>query len=123
LIAGDCGLPLIPLPFLNVFRSPRWFLVFLSWAACIQGMFPHFSHSHQNTAIVNTVIIYAGLCINGLVNVVITTIERRFGLQSTQTGLIAASYDIGEQKKLFFVVFKHFRQFLKGKLTRKTCVN
>jgi organic anion transporter 4A len=37
----------------------------------------------------------AGLCINGLVNVVITTIERRFGLQSTQTGLIAGSYDIG----------------------------
>jgi hypothetical protein len=28
--------------------------------------------------------------------VVITTIERRFGLQSTQTGLIAASYDIGK---------------------------
>ena len=71
-VMGDCGLPCLNLRFLNKFRSPKWFLVFISVAATIQG-----------------------LCINGLVNVVITSIERRFGLQSTQSGMIASSYDIG----------------------------
>lgn len=31
---------------------------------------------------------------NGFINVVITTIERRFGLKSSETGLIAGGYDI-----------------------------
>lgn len=35
-----------------------------------------------------------GMVVNGFVNVVITTIERRFGLRSSQTGLIAGGYDI-----------------------------
>lgn len=71
-IVDDCSLACVRLKFLNRFRSPKWFLAFLSLAACLQG-----------------------LCINGLVNVVITSIERRFGLQSTQSGIIASSYDIG----------------------------
>ena len=68
----DCALPCLRLRFLNSFRSPKWFLVFLCLAATTQG-----------------------LCINGLVNVVITSIETRFGLKSTQSGIIASSYDIG----------------------------
>ena len=36
-----------------------------------------------------------GMAINGFVNVIITTLERRFGLSSTETGVIAGSYDIG----------------------------
>jgi hypothetical protein len=39
-----------------------------------------------------------GLVVNGFINVVITTIERRFGLQSRKTGFIAS----GEK---YFVVF------------------
>ena len=69
---GDCSLFCFSCKPLNVFRGPKWFLVFLSVAAFMQG-----------------------LCINGFVNVVITSIERRFGLQSTQTGMIASSYDLG----------------------------
>lgn len=34
------------------------------------------------------------MIVNGLVNIVITTIERRYGLKSTETGLIAGGYDI-----------------------------
>jgi organic anion transporter 4A len=36
----------------------------------------------------------AGMVVNGFVNVVITTIERRFGLRSSQSGLVAGGYDI-----------------------------
>ena len=71
-VVADCSSCCLSLPFLNRFRSPKWFLVFLSLAATVQGV-----------------------CINGLVNVVITSIERRFHLQSTQSGIIASSYDIG----------------------------
>lgn len=71
-VIQDCGLGGISLRFLNKLRSPKWCLLFLCWAALIQGM-----------------------CVNGLVNLAITSIERRFGLQSTQSGLIASSYDIG----------------------------
>ena len=35
-----------------------------------------------------------GMVVNGFVNVVITTIERRFGLRSSQSGLVAGGYDI-----------------------------
>ncbi|GBP12349.1 Solute carrier organic anion transporter family member 4A1 [Eumeta japonica] len=34
------------------------------------------------------------MVVNGFVNVVITTIERRFGLRSMQTGIIAGGYDM-----------------------------
>lgn len=37
---------------------------------------------------------FIGLLVNGCINVVITTIERRFGLRSSQTGLVASGYDI-----------------------------
>lgn len=36
----------------------------------------------------------SGMVVNGFVNVVITTIERRFGLKSSETGLVAGGYDI-----------------------------
>lgn len=37
---------------------------------------------------------FSGLLVNGCINVVITTIEKRFGLRSSQTGLVASGYDI-----------------------------
>lgn len=53
------------------FLTPKWALFWLCWAGAVQG-----------------------LVVNGFINVVITTIERRFGLRSTQTGLVASGYDI-----------------------------
>lgn len=43
----------------------------------------------------NSVIDVPGLVVNGFVNVVITSIERRFEIKSTDSGIIAGSYDVG----------------------------
>lgn len=56
---------------LQNFRTPQWVLFWLCWAGALQG-----------------------LIVNGFINVVITTIEKRYELKSTETGLIAGSYDI-----------------------------
>uniref|UniRef100_A0A1B0CUF1 Uncharacterized protein n=1 Tax=Lutzomyia longipalpis TaxID=7200 RepID=A0A1B0CUF1_LUTLO len=56
---------------IQTFLSPKWALFWLCWAGAVQG-----------------------LVVNGFINVVITTIERRFGLKSSQTGLVASGYDI-----------------------------
>ncbi|XP_031786219.1 solute carrier organic anion transporter family member 4A1 isoform X3 [Nasonia vitripennis] len=57
--------------YLQKFRTAKWALFWLCWAGAMQGM-----------------------VVNGFINVVITTIERRFGFRSSQTGLIAGGYDI-----------------------------
>ncbi|MBN3287654.1 SO4A1 protein, partial [Polyodon spathula] len=54
-----------------VFNTPKWVLFFLCFASFLQGMI-----------------------VNGFINTVITSIERRFDLRSYQSGLIASSYDI-----------------------------
>ena len=56
----------------KVFRSAVGLVIFLSWAASIQGM-----------------------TINGFVNVVISSLEQRFGLASVVSGQIAGFYDLG----------------------------
>lgn len=53
------------------FASPPWVLFWLCWAGALQGFI-----------------------VNGCVNVVITTIERRYQMKSTETGLIAGGYDV-----------------------------
>lgn len=67
---------------LQAFNSPPWVLFFLSSASFLQGMI-----------------------INGFVNTIITSIERRFDLRSSQTGLIASSYDIAACVCLAFVSY------------------
>ena len=54
------------------FKTVRWFLVFLFLGVLFQGF-----------------------CTIGLVKAVITTVERGFGLNSIQSGLINSMYDIG----------------------------
>ena len=56
---------------LQFLANARWFLLFLSLSAFFQSM-----------------------VVNGLLGVTISTIERRFGLSSSQTAWIIASYEI-----------------------------
>ncbi|XP_041975302.1 solute carrier organic anion transporter family member 4A1 isoform X2 [Aricia agestis] len=66
-----CGWGALRPGWLQRFRTAKWALFWLCWAGAIQGM-----------------------VVNGFVNVVITTIEKRFGLRSMQTGVIAGGYDM-----------------------------
>lgn len=68
---GKCGWWCFKPDFIQRFRSPQWVLFFLCWAGALQG-----------------------LIVNGFVNVVITTIEKRYHFRSTESGLIAGGYDI-----------------------------
>lgn len=68
---GKCGWWCFKPDILQRFRSPQWVLFFLCWAGALQG-----------------------LIVNGFVNVVITTIEKRYNFRSTESGLIAGGYDI-----------------------------
>ncbi|XP_060792871.1 solute carrier organic anion transporter family member 4A1-like [Neoarius graeffei] len=68
--------------FIQCFNTPHWVLFFLSVASFLQGMI-----------------------INGFINTVITSIERRFDLRSYQAGLIASSYDIAACICLTFVSY------------------
>jgi len=64
-------------------HHPHWMLVWMCWAGAVQGV-----------------------VVNGFVNTSITSIERRFGLSSTTTGLLGGVYDI---TCLFVVVpFSYF---------------
>uniref|UniRef100_A0A8C6U2K4 Solute carrier organic anion transporter family member n=1 Tax=Neogobius melanostomus TaxID=47308 RepID=A0A8C6U2K4_9GOBI len=77
-----CGWGALQPRALQVFNTPRWVLFFLSMASFLQGFL-----------------------INGLVNTVVTSIERRFDLSSSQTGLIVSSFDIASCVCLPFVSY------------------
>ncbi|KAJ7332126.1 hypothetical protein JRQ81_014306 [Phrynocephalus forsythii] len=67
---------------LQFFNTPRGVLFFLCVASFLQGM-----------------------TVNGFINTVITSIERRFDLRSYESGLIASSYDIAACACLTFVSY------------------
>ncbi|XP_068768254.1 solute carrier organic anion transporter family member 4A1 [Struthio camelus] len=67
---------------LQFFNTPKGILFFLCVASFLQGM-----------------------TVNGFINTVITSIERRFDLRSYQSGLIASSYDIAACICLTFVSY------------------
>lgn len=68
--SGECGWLCFRPKVLQKTRTAKWVLFWLCWAAAAQGM-----------------------VVNGFVNVCITTIEKRFDLRSTDTGIIAGAYD------------------------------
>nr|XP_031289349.1 solute carrier organic anion transporter family member 4A1 isoform X2 [Camelus dromedarius] len=67
---------------LQAFNTPRGFLLFLCAASFLQGM-----------------------TVNGFINTVITSIERRYDLRSYQSGLVASSYDVATCLCLTFVSY------------------
>lgn len=77
-----CGWGALMPEAIQVFNTPRWVLFFLCVASFLQGMI-----------------------INGFINTVITSIERRFDLRSYEAGLIASSYDIAACVCLAFVSY------------------
>ncbi|XP_059920297.1 solute carrier organic anion transporter family member 4A1 isoform X1 [Gadus macrocephalus] len=78
----QCGWGALTHRTLQVFNTPRWLLFFLCTASFLQGMI-----------------------INGFINTVVTSLERRFDLRSYQAGLIASSYDIAACVCLAFVSY------------------
>lgn len=79
---GLCGWGALTPRAIQTFNTPRWVLFFLCVASFLQGMI-----------------------INGFINTVVTSIERRFDLRSYQAGLIASSYDIAACVCLAFVSY------------------
>lgn len=77
-----CGWGALTPKAIQVFNTPYWVLFFLCVASFLQGMI-----------------------INGFINTVVTSIERRFDLHSYQAGLIASSYDIAACVCLAFVSY------------------
>ncbi|CAG5119222.1 unnamed protein product, partial [Candidula unifasciata] len=69
--SGPCGWGKLQFECCKRFLNARWFLVVLTICGACQGM-----------------------AVNGFVNTVISTVERRFEISSTESGLIASCYDI-----------------------------
>ncbi|XP_018424986.1 PREDICTED: solute carrier organic anion transporter family member 4C1 [Nanorana parkeri] len=79
---GPCGWGRFTPSFLQCCNNPKGYLVMYSLLAVLQGT-----------------------AVNGLVNVVISTIEKRYDLNSSLTGLVSASYDISFCVLSLFVSF------------------
>ncbi|CAL4067758.1 unnamed protein product, partial [Meganyctiphanes norvegica] len=68
---ASCGWLCLTPACLQGCRTAKWALFWLCWASTVQGM-----------------------VVNGFINSVITNIEKRFDLRSTDAGVIAGAYDI-----------------------------
>lgn len=72
-----CVIFFLPNRCLQGLNKIRWFVVWL----CLFGFIE-------------------GAAVNGLVNIILTTLETRFNLPSSQSGLIVSATDIGKQWKV-----------------------
>ena len=91
-----------PKCFKNAFLSVYGLLFFLCWASTIQVIIDCLDMScspiiygeiYKNKLYL--IFLLQGATVNGLINLGLSTLERRFNLKSVQTGFIAGSYDIG----------------------------
>ncbi|NXD25192.1 SO4C1 protein, partial [Spelaeornis formosus] len=64
------------------------------WGSCTPRVLQLFNNSEGYLAAYSLLAICQGIVVNGLINISISTIEKRYELNSSLTGLISASYDI-----------------------------
>lgn len=77
-----CGYGTYRPKWMQVFNTPQALLVFLSFAGFVQGFI-----------------------VNGVINVNMSTLERRFGFTSSKSGWIASVYDLAAAPMALFVTF------------------
>ncbi|XP_056370336.1 solute carrier organic anion transporter family member 4C1 isoform X2 [Oenanthe melanoleuca] len=64
------------------------------WGPCTPRVLQLFNNSEGYLTAYSLLAIFQGIVVNGLINISISTIEKRYELNSSLTGLISASYDI-----------------------------
>uniref|UniRef100_A0A8C3MAK3 Solute carrier organic anion transporter family member n=1 Tax=Geospiza parvula TaxID=87175 RepID=A0A8C3MAK3_GEOPR len=64
------------------------------WGPCAPRVLQFCNNSEGYLAAYSLLAVFQGVVVNGLINISISTIEKRYELNSSLTGLISASYDI-----------------------------
>ncbi|XP_053910999.1 solute carrier organic anion transporter family member 4C1-like isoform X7 [Cuculus canorus] len=75
------------------------------WSSCAPEALQLCNNAEGYLAVYSLLAVFQGIVVNGLVNVSISTIERRYELNSSLTGLMSASYDIAFCILSLFVSF------------------
>ncbi|NXC35949.1 SO4C1 protein, partial [Campylorhamphus procurvoides] len=75
------------------------------WGGCTPKALQLFNNPEGYLAAYSLLAVAQGVVVNGLVNISISTIEKRYELNSSLTGLISASYDISFCMLSLFVSF------------------
>ncbi|NXM20502.1 SO4C1 protein, partial [Ploceus nigricollis] len=64
------------------------------WGPCVPSVLQLCNNAEGYLAAYSLLAIFQGIVVNGLINISISTIEKRYELNSSLTGLMSASYDI-----------------------------
>ncbi|XP_050768816.1 solute carrier organic anion transporter family member 4C1-like [Gymnogyps californianus] len=75
------------------------------WGRCAPKALQLCNNPEGYLAVYSLLAIFQGIVVNGLINISISTIEKRYELNSSLTGLISASYDIAFCILSLFVSF------------------
>ncbi|NWU47057.1 SO4C1 protein, partial [Dromas ardeola] len=75
------------------------------WGRCVPKALQLCNNPEGYLAAYSLLAIFQGIVVNGLINISISTIEKRYELNSSLTGLISASYDIAFCILSLFVSF------------------
>lgn len=102
--AESCGLPLCETKGIKYISAEQEELA-CGWGGFTPGCLQLFNTSKGVLFFLCVASFLQGMTVNGFINTVITSIERRFDLRSYQSGLIASSYDIAACLCLTFVSY------------------
>lgn len=100
----SCGLPLCEAKGIKYISAEQEELA-CGWGGFTPGCLQLFNTSKGVLFFLCVASFLQGMTVNGFINTVITSIERRFDLRSYQSGLIASSYDIAACLCLTFVSY------------------